>query len=118
MSHWTWGNKETDLSNCGGVNVRVSNCEILTDCNWCRPPVNKCEGCEQYAKLTKLYEPPTSVNVHVNSADPAMYDLSGGMSLWNAHFRPTVVPPFGQDHLIVRENSTNNITESFQKRRS
>jgi len=110
---WTWKNR-CYTGNCNGVNFYSGNCDKITNCSTCRPPLDKCIGCKQFEKLTHLYEPPTSVNTNVNSADLMMFDLSGGMSLYNAHFRPTVVPPFGQNHLPIRNNSRNNFTQYFQ----
>lgn len=90
--------------NCGGVNVRNGTCETLKNCNWCRPPPHdKCEGCQQYSNLTYLDIPPTNLNPAFNNRDSALFELSGGMSLYNGHWRPTVVPPYGGStkYLIV-----------------
>lgn len=102
------------LGNCGGGVYRNSTCSTMSGCWQCRGPYNKCEGCEQYANLTNIYEPPTSVNVSVSSQDPSLFDLSGGMSIWNAHFRPTVVIPYdGKNRLPTTKLCHNNFTKNF-----
>lgn len=114
MNHWTWGEK-CYTGHCNGLNVQNGICDKQNGCQWCRP-VDNCFECEQYSKLIRIVEPPTSVNTAINTADKAMFDLSGGMSLYNAHFRPTVVPPFGQNHLPIRLDQRNNITQYFQQK--
>ena len=111
---WTWGNKCTS-NGCNGVNIYNSTCEKLLNCQWCKPP-EKCFDCHQYSNLTHIYDPPTDVNTSISSRDSFLYELSGGMSLYNAHFRPSVVPAFGGNHLQIRLDSRNNISKNFQQK--
>lgn len=84
--------KRCYTGNCGPVNVKNGICEKITG-NWCKPaPCGA--GCEQYAHL-RLRDPPNNVNLAYGPQDSVLFDLSGGMSLYNGAFRPTHVPAYG-----------------------